>query len=81
MESEVFKKLFPKTDLIGIFGNGEIGMTYLPQADGSDKKKNVDSFTDSSVSKRLKLAEETRYKPVEFAHSFTTVFLMLSFKT
>jgi len=81
VESEVFRKLFPKTDLIGIFGNGEIGMTYLPQADGPDKKKNVDSFSDPSASKRLKLDEETRYKPGEFAHSFTTVFLMLSFKS
>ena len=60
VESEVFRKLFPKTDLIGIFGNGEIGMTYLPQADGPDKKKNVDSFSDPSASKRLKLDEETR---------------------
>ena len=38
VESEVFRKLFPKTDLIGIFGNGEIGMTYLPQDNASDKK-------------------------------------------
>ncbi|CAH1797292.1 unnamed protein product [Owenia fusiformis] len=36
VESEIFRKLFPKTPLYGFYGNGEIGYNYLP--DYSDIK-------------------------------------------
>ncbi|XP_033121821.1 F-box only protein 22-like [Anneissia japonica] len=32
VESKVFRTLFPKTPLFGLFGNGEIGCTNLPQS-------------------------------------------------
>ena len=73
VESDAFRRIFPKTELIGIFGNGEIGLSYLPN------EKPVDSFSDPSASKRMKLDEEKRYLPREFSHSFTTVFVLISF--
>lgn len=72
VESDVFRKLFPKTPLMGIFGNGEIGLTYLPTETVKD------TFSDPGASaKRLK---KDVLQLNEFSHSFTTVFLMLSFQ-
>ena len=72
VESEVFKQLYPNTPLLGIFGNGEIGLTYLPD-------KNVkDTFSDPSASKKQK-KDCGLLQAKEFSHSFTTVFVMLSF--
>lgn len=31
VEADVFRKFFPKTPLLGFFGNGEVGFTYLPK--------------------------------------------------
>ena len=73
VESEAFRQIFPQTPLIGIFGQGEIGLTYLPN------EKSIDTFSDPSASKRRKLQEEERFSHQEFSHSFTTVFVMISF--
>ena len=35
VETSVFKKYFPKTSLIGFFGNGEVGFNSFPNAEGS----------------------------------------------
>lgn len=70
VESEVFRQLFPQTPLMGIFGNGEIGLTFLP----TDEVK--DTFSDPGASKRFK---QKLLDANEFSHSFTTVFVMLSF--
>lgn len=73
VESDVFRKLFPKTPLMGIFGNGEIGMTYLPSM-----MPVKDTFSDPGAS--AKRAKKDLLQPSDFGHSFTTVFLMLSFQ-
>ena len=70
VESEVFRTLFPNTPLLGIFGNGEIGLTYFPE-------KVKDTFMDPSASKKVK---KGTYSANEFSHSFTTIFVMLSFQ-
>ncbi len=71
VESEVFRQLFPKTPLLGIFGNGEIGLTFLPQ------QQVKDTFANPSASKK---AKKDVLQTSEFSHSFTTVFVMLSFE-
>ena len=73
VESEAFRQIFPQTPLIGIFGQGEIGLTYLPN------EKSIDTFSDPSASKRRKLQEEERLTHQDFSHSFTTVFVLISF--
>ena len=73
VESEVFKQLYPNTPLLGIFGNGEIGLTYLPEETTKDTGSNP------SASKRQKV-DCNLLQGDEFAHSFTTVFVMLSFQ-
>ena len=72
VESEVFKQLYPNTPLLGIFGNGEIGLTHLPTTE-------KDTFSDPSASKRQK-TDNGLLQAKEFSHSFTTVFVMLSFQ-
>ncbi|XP_076338028.1 F-box only protein 22-like [Tachypleus tridentatus] len=39
VEAEIFHKVFPNVPLFGLFGNGELGIDYLP------KKKNMDSIS------------------------------------
>ena len=73
VESEVFKQLYPNTPLLGIFGNGEIGLTYLPVMEKTE------TFSGPSTTKRQK-ADKGLLQPKEFSHSFTTVFVMLSFQ-
>ena len=75
VESEAFKRLFPKTPLIGIFGNGEIGLTHFPSKDSNNSADQDPSEPDT---KRFK-NEERRFNLREFSHSFTTVFVLLSF--
>ena len=67
----MFRQLYPITPLLGIFGNGEIGLTYLP-------KEVKDTFADPSASKKAK--RDSTLKAQDFSHSFTTIFVMLSFK-
>lgn len=74
VESETFQSLFPNTPLIGIFGNGEIGLTYCPEA-----TENADQDLAEPDSKRFKSQERRRLNRSEFSHSFTTVFVLLSF--
>jgi hypothetical protein len=64
LESQAFRKMFPDTPLLGIFGNGEIGVTYLP------------TIVNSPEAKKAKIEITSR----DFSHSFTTIFVMLSFK-
>ena len=78
VESEAFQRLFPKTPLIGIFGNGEIGLTHCPTMAHENSATNEDEGTKEPDYKRLKY-EERRLTLREFSHSFTTVFVLLSF--
>ena len=79
VESGVFRKLFPSTPLIGAFGGGEIGVEYIPSAvpENEDderpaKRARVD---DGGGEKEKKLLSSD-----DLLHSYTTVFVMLSFK-
>ena len=79
VESGVFRKLFPTTPLIGAFGGGEIGVEYIPSAvpENEDeerpaKRARVDEG-DGEKEKKLLSSDD-------LLHSYTTVFVMLSFK-
>ena len=74
LESEVFRKLYPNTPLLGIFGFGEIGLTYLPTATVKD------TFSDPAASAKKQKLDQGLFQAKEFTHSFTTVFVMLSFQ-
>ena len=76
VESAAFQRLFPKTPLIGIFGNGEIGLTHCPSKNTENAA--ADQDTNEPDTKRFK-NEERRFNLREFSHSFTTVFVLLSF--
>ena len=63
LEANTFVKMFPKTPLIGVFGNGELGVSYVPNF-----KDNVQDSEKIS----------TKLRAGEFLHSFTTIFVMVS---
>lgn len=64
IETKVFCQMFPKTPIVGVFGNGEIGIDYIPgvtdvNSQGSGKKKK-------------------KIQPSQVHHSYTTVIVMIS---
>ena len=63
LEAATFNKMFPKTPLVGVFGNGEIGISHIPDF-------NAPSQTSEKVN---------ALKPGQFLHSFTTIIVMVSF--
>lgn len=62
VEADVFRKFFPKTPLLGFFGNGEVGFTYLPK----DGVPPVPSLPDGN-----------RILP-KLYHAYTTIICLLS---
>lgn len=66
VESDAFKKLFPKTPLLGFFGNGEVGFNHLP------KFGKVSVPTDSS-----KKGDRQRPLP-KLYHAYTTIFCLMA---
>ena len=80
VESGVFRKLFPTTPLIGAFGGGEIGVEYIPSSavpenDDEERPAKRARVDDGDGEKDKKLLSSD-----ELLHSYTTVFVMLSFK-
>ncbi|XP_013789550.1 F-box only protein 22-like isoform X2 [Limulus polyphemus] len=65
VEAEIFHKVFPKVPLFGLFGNGELGINYFPKK--TSKKRNINS-TPTGVS------------GISWLHTYTTVFVLLSFE-
>lgn len=65
VESRVFSQMFPKTPLVGVFGNGEIGINYIPGA----------GETSQPGDRGGKVRPIT---PSQAHHSFTTIFVMIS---
>ncbi|KAL5004679.1 hypothetical protein ScPMuIL_018135 [Solemya velum] len=64
VESDAFKKLFPKTPLLGFFGNGEVGFNYLPKF--GKVSENNGSNTD-------------RPRPLpKLYHAYTTIFCLMA---
>ena len=76
VESKAFQKLFPNTPLIGIFGNGEIGLTFCPEEQARAREEEEET---GSAAKKSKNEVNRRLSLREFSHSFTTVFVLLSF--
>ena len=76
LEAGTFIKMFPKTPLIGVYGNGELGISYLP-----DYKENLNP--ESSEAAKSSSKRDPRFgdymKPGQYLHSFTTIFVMVSF--
>ncbi|XP_069676024.1 F-box only protein 22-like [Periplaneta americana] len=69
VESAAFRRHFPKTPLLGYFGNGEIGFKLLP--DVTVNKRLVDGPTRGSKKKRTDLPN--------ILHSYTTIMVHLAF--
>ena len=65
--------MFPTTPLLGIFGNGEVGHSFVPN------EQVKDTFSDPSASKRSK-PDAGIFDPTELSHSYTTIFVLLSFQ-
>lgn len=63
VESALFRKYFPKTPLIGLFGNGEIGFEHV--------NKGTHAEEEEPEYKKKK-------SQVKLYHSFTTVFVLVS---
>ncbi|XP_054720007.1 F-box only protein 22-like [Uloborus diversus] len=66
VESSIFNRLYPNVPLIGTFGNGEIGHNFLPHLPTVHKFQQK-AFIRPRCTKK-------------FLHSYTTVFVMVSFK-
>ncbi|KAF8763439.1 F-box only protein 22 like protein [Argiope bruennichi] len=64
VESEIFSKMYPKVPIIGVFGEGEIGVNYIPNVILENKKLKAGKF---KTTKR-------------FLHSYTTIFVLISIK-
>lgn len=69
VESAAFRRHFPRTPLLGYFGNGEIGFKLLP--DVKDNKKLADGPTRGSKKKRTDI-------PI-IVHSYTTIMVHIAF--
>jgi F-box protein 22 len=69
VESAAFRRHFPRTPLLGYFGNGEIGFKLLPDVKGN--KKLADGPTRGSKKKRTDI-------PI-IVHSYTTIMVHIAF--
>lgn len=67
LESSIFHKLYPDVPLTGVFGNGEIGLNYLP---------NTPNMNRNDVLRIGKLVRSRK----KYLHSYTTVFVLVSVK-
>ena len=72
IEAGAFVKMFPRTPLIGIYGNGELGVSHVPDF----KQKQDNQQEQKSGQSRGRGAEYL--PPGQFLHSFTTIFVMVS---
>ena len=82
VESKCFKALYPYTPLIGMFGEGEFGWNYLSN---EKAKQNINpSRMNFEMRRMLEFSKEFRnvrnLKEEDICHSYTTVFVVLSFK-
>jgi hypothetical protein len=85
VESRIFQKLFPKTPLIGVFGNGEIGLEYVPVVsdendDSPPKKPRTKEEEKDNEEEEKKEEELPLLSSDELLHTYTSVYVMLSFK-
>lgn len=77
VEAGAFVKMFPRTPLIGIYGNGELGVSHIPDfKQKMDNSSNSDNQQDRKSESRKRGTEYLA--PGQFLHSFTTIFVMVS---
>lgn len=69
VESDAFRKVFPRTPLFGFFGNGEIGFNSLPGSVSSGHRSKSESEGDSSSSNRIL---------PKLYHAYTTIICLFS---
>lgn len=77
IEAGAFVKMFPRTPLIGIYGNGELGVSHVPDF----KQKEDNSTTDNQKQQKMGSSRGRGGEylpPGQFLHSFTTIFVMVS---
>ena len=77
IEAGAFVKMFPRTPLIGIYGNGELGVSHVPDF----KQKEDNSSTDNQKQQKMGSSRGRGGEylpPGQFLHSFTTIFVMVS---
>ena len=78
LEAGTFIKMFPRTPLIGIYGNGELGVSYVPNF--KEKESKEEEETSEQRNSRLNSRSPGDImKPGQFLHSFTTIFVMVSY--
>lgn len=82
VEADVFQKLFPDTPLFGFFGNGEIGMQYVPKAEnGEPEPKRRFSFAASTVAPSNNAAagrKNASSERVNIFHGYTSIVVLVS---
>ena len=84
VETSAFRSVFPKTQLVGMFSNGEIGIDFsepdFENLSGSKNPKNVSEAIaeQKQTEKRIKDCQ-SEWSQEELCHSYSTVFLVISF--
>ncbi len=77
IEAGAFVKMFPRTPLIGIYGNGELGVSHVP--DFKQKQDNNSRDNQQEQKSGQSRGRGAEYLPPgQFLHSFTTIFVMVS---
>ncbi|XP_069138676.1 F-box only protein 22-like [Argopecten irradians] len=83
VESSVFRKMFPKTPLLGFFGNGEIGFNFLKKYQTEAPEASFD--TSESIPSKSRSARsgvpimQGMTKPLpKLYHAYTTIICMVS---
>lgn len=94
VEADIFRKYFPKTPLLGFFGNGEVGFNFLQKYDrmpsqssseanssssSSSSRSSSSSFRSSSNSARTDPKVTNQVRPLpKLYHAYTTIICLMS---
>ena len=84
VESSEFRKLFPTTPLFGFFGNGEIGFEHVPDhAAERPRRENVAGSAGGDSPNVAPSGSDDASPPMDIPnviyHSYTTIFVLMSF--
>ena len=74
-EVDAFTKMFPKTPIAGIFGNGEIGVNHIPDFKTKQRTARDDVAAGDENEKKFK----SERKLSHYQHSYSTIFVMVSY--
>ncbi|XP_060073210.1 F-box only protein 22-like [Ylistrum balloti] len=82
VESSVFRKMFPKTPLLGFFGNGEIGFNFLQKYQNEAPDTTCDNFqsnpTHGNSVRSARILEGMKKPLPKLYHAYTTIICMVS---